>query len=119
MNQPRSFTLLTCSGVSNTGRLTTEAASILVRRNPCLFDCHLTAQQATQDILKELQHGDGLVVIEGCSDRCAAKKLGAYGIEPEIHIIATDHGIEKKGMADVEFWEIEQIIERVLRIVKK
>jgi uncharacterized metal-binding protein len=117
MNQ-RSFTLLTCSGVSNTGRVTTHAASILIRRNPELFDCHITAKQGTMDLLRELGHTDCLVVIEGCPDRCAAKKLGASGIEPEIHIIATEHGIEKKGMDDVEFWEIERLIQAILEAVQ-
>ncbi len=114
----RTCTLITCSGVSNTGRVTTQAASILIRRNPELFDCHITANQATIDLLRELEHADCLVVIEGCPDQCAAKKLGASGIEPEIHIIATEHGIEKKGMDDVEFWEIERLIQAILEAVR-
>lgn len=118
MIHQRSYTLLTCSGFSNTGRLTTQAASILVRRNPDLFDCHITAKQATEDIIKELEHTDCLVIIEGCPDICAAKKLGASGIEPDIHIIATEHGIKKKGMEDVEFWEIERLIRGILEIIQ-
>jgi hypothetical protein len=50
MNPSRSYTLLTCSGVSNTGRLTTQVASVLVRRDPDRFECHLTAKQATRDL---------------------------------------------------------------------
>jgi uncharacterized metal-binding protein len=119
MSDPRTFTLLTCSGVSNTGRLTTQAASILIRRIPDLFECHLTAKQATRDLLLELEHSDGLVVIDGCADRCATKKLKGSGIEPDILIIATDIGIEKKGLAEVEFREIEQLIQSILREVQK
>jgi uncharacterized metal-binding protein len=119
MNNSRSFTLLTCSGISNTGRLTTQAASILVRRNPDLFECHLTAKQATRDLLHELEGSDCLVIIDGCPDRCAAKKLKGSKIEPNIHIIATEHGIKKNGMAEVQFWEIEQLIQEILRIVQE
>jgi uncharacterized metal-binding protein len=115
MTRNRSFTLLTCSGVSNTGRLTTQAASILVHRDPDLFDCHLSAKQVTTDLLRELEFADRLVIIDGCGDRCAAKKLKESGIEPDIHIIVTDNGIAKKGMAEVEYWEIERLIQGILR----
>jgi hypothetical protein len=47
------------------------------------------------------------------------KKLQGSGIEPEIHIIATDHGISKKGMADVEFWEIEHLIQAIVQEVNR
>ncbi len=116
---PRSYTLLTCSGVSNTGRLTTQAASVLVSRNPELFDSHCTAKKATRDLLRELEHVDCLVIIDGCSDRCAAKKLGSSGIRPDIHVIATEYGIEKKGMDDVEFREIERLIEEILDAIRR
>jgi len=114
----RSFALLTCSGVSNTGRLTTQAASILVRRYPERFTCHLTAKQTTHDLICGLEYTDCLVVIDGCKDQCAAKKLSSSGLGPDIHIIATDQGIEKNGMADVQFWEIEQLVQAISRAVQ-
>jgi len=118
MSDPRSFTLLTCSGISNTGRLTTHAASVLVRRDPERFTCHLTAKQATYDLICGLEDTDCLLVIDGCQDRCAAKKLSSSGLGPDIHIIATDQGIEKNGMADVQFWEIEQLVRAISQAVQ-
>jgi uncharacterized metal-binding protein len=118
LNNLRLITLLTCSGVSNTGRLTTQAASILVRRDPDRFDCHLTAKQVTKDLLKELEHSDVLVIVDGCGDQCAAKKMKGSEIEPDIHIIATEHGIAKKGMVEVEFMEIERLIQAIVQEVE-
>ncbi len=118
MNPARSYTLLTCSGVSNTGRLTTQAASVLIGRDPDRFECHLTAKQATQDLLRELEGTDCLVIVDGCSDQCAAKKLRGSRIEPDIHIIATDYGIKKNGLTSVQFQEIEQLIQAIIQSVE-
>jgi uncharacterized metal-binding protein len=79
-----------------------------------MFECHLTTKQATKDLLQECTGTGCLVIIDGCSDRCAAKKMRDSGVKPAIHILATDHGIKKNGMAEVQFWEIEQLIRAVL-----
>ena len=55
-----------------------------------------------------------LVVLDGCTDCCATKKLTAVGLVPDIHIIATELGIEKKGMGDVRYDEIEKVVREVM-----
>jgi len=57
--------------------------------------------------------GDERVVIDGCHDCCATKKLGGTATAPCCHIIATDLGIEKNGTADVQYHEIERVIAAV------
>jgi uncharacterized metal-binding protein len=91
--------LITCSGVSNVGKLTAQAAGVLVQREPDLFEGHLPAKQSTRD-MDTVINGGKVVVLDGCGERCAAKKLKSLCITPHIHIIATEEGIEKNGMAD-------------------
>ena len=110
--------LITCSGVSNTGKLTTQVAGILAQKEPDLFEGHLHAKQSTRD-MEEVINGGKVVVLDGCGDRCAAKKLKSLCIIPHIHIIATEEGIEKNGMADPLFDEIETLITAVLRKVRQ
>jgi len=43
------------------------------------------------------------------------KKLKSLCITPRIHIIATEEGIEKNGMGDPKFDEIETLIAAVRR----
>jgi uncharacterized metal-binding protein len=63
-------------------------------------------------------NGGKVVVIDGCGDRCAAKKHKSLRITPHIHIIATEEGNEKNGMADPKFEEIETLIAAVRREVR-
>ena len=108
--------LITCSGISNTGKITAQVGAILVQREPDLFEGHLHAKQSTHDMEKVI-NGGKVVVLDGCKDHCAAKKLKSLCITPHIHIIATEEGIEKNGMADPRFDEIETLVAAVRRAV--
>jgi uncharacterized metal-binding protein len=110
--------LLTCSGISNTGKLTPQVAGILAQKEPDLFEGHLHAKQSTCD-METVINGGKVVVLDGCGDRCAAEKLKSLCITPHIHIIVTEEGIEKNGMADPLFDEIETLITAVLRKVRQ
>ena len=113
-----SLVLITCSGISNTGKLTAQVAAVLVQREPDLFEGHLNAKQSTHDMEKVI-NGGKVVVLDGCKDHCAAKKLKSLCISPHIHIIATEEGIEKNGMADPRFDEIETLVAAVRKAVRK
>ena len=113
-----SLVFITCSGISNTGKLTAQVAAVLVQREPDLFEGHLHAKQSTHD-MEDVINGGKVVVLDGCKDHCAAKKLKSMCITPHIHIIATEEGIEKNGMADPRFDEIETLVAAVRRAVRQ
>mgnify|MGYP003739672853 FL=1 len=99
--------LVTCSGISNTGKLTTKVSDALHRRCPGLIECSLPARSDPEKLRDVLTHAKRIVIIDGCSDCCGRKKLKEHGYDPEIHIIATECGIVKNGMEDPRFDEIE------------
>ncbi len=113
-----SLVLITCSGISNTGKLTAQVAGILAQREPDLFEGYLHAKQSTHD-METVINGGKVVVLDGCKDHCAAKKLKSLCITPHIHIIATEEGIEKNGMADPRFDEIEILVAAVRKAVRE
>ncbi|GAB6284434.1 MAG: putative zinc-binding protein [Methanoregula sp.] len=105
--------LVTCSGISNTGKLTTQAAIMLMQRRPGQY-VWMHAKQSTATLEAEIGDAEQVIVIDGCTDCCAKKKLSASRLAPHCHIIATDIGIEKKGMGEVEYDEIEKIVRAVM-----
>jgi uncharacterized metal-binding protein len=104
--------LITCSGISNTGRLTTEAARTLMQRMPGRF-VWMQIQQSSASLEDEVRDADEVVIIDGCTDCCAKKKIFSC-IAPYRHIITTELGITKNGMADVQFHEIEKVIDAIM-----
>jgi len=110
--------LVTCSGISNTGKLTTQAALLLMQRRPGMFVWMHAKQSAT--LLEEETHGaDQIIIIDGCDDCCAEKRLAASSIVPHHHVIATHLGIEKNGMADVRYNEIETVVAAVMETIRE
>jgi uncharacterized metal-binding protein len=105
--------LVTCSGISNTGKLTTQAALALMQKWPGRYQwTHVKKPVAALE--EEVRDADRVVVIDGCHDCCATKKLAGTPVSSHCHIITTDLGIEKNGMADVQYHEIEKVVRAVI-----
>ena len=107
------YALVTCSGISNTGKLTTQAGMLLMQRKPGMFLC-MNCKQSAESLRMDAGSAERLIVLDGCTDCCATKKLTAAGLIPDVHIIATELGIEKNGMADVKYDEIEKLVRAVI-----
>jgi uncharacterized metal-binding protein len=107
------FALVTCSGISNTGKLTTQAALTLLQRRPGQY-VWMHARQSTANLEAEIGDAEQVIVIDGCTDCCAKKKLSASFLAPHHHIIATELGIEKKGVGEVQYDEIEKIVRAIM-----
>jgi len=103
------ITLITCSGISNTGKLTTKTGEMLMQRSPDLIDVCLSSRVESERLCDALVHAERIVVLDGCPDCCGKKKVCEQGYEPETHLIATELGIVKAGMEDPRFDEIEPL----------
>jgi uncharacterized metal-binding protein len=104
--------LITCSGLSNTGRLTTQIATILMSRHPATITW-VKAHKGLENIANAVEDADLTIVLEGCSDHCASKKIIDVGIKADIHLVATELGVEKNGMAEVQWSDIEKVLASV------
>ena len=101
--------LITCSGLSNNGRLTTQVATILMSRHPSDFTW-LKASTDLENISEAAIDADLIIIIEGCSDHCASKKIIDMGIKGDFLLVATELGIEKNGMAEVQWSDVEKML---------
>ncbi|HOJ95860.1 MAG TPA: putative zinc-binding protein [Methanospirillum sp.] len=99
--------MVTCSGISNTGKLTTKVSESLHRKCPGLIECSFAARSDPEKLRDFLAHAKRIVIVDGCSDCCGRKKIKELGYDPDIHIVATECGIIKNGMEDPRFDEIE------------
>ena len=104
--------LVTCSGISNTGRLTTLAAQTLQIRQPGRFEW-IPASRPGTDLKDNAGTHERILVLDGCGDCCGMKKLAATGNDADVHLITTTLGITKNGMAEVTYQEIETICRAV------
>ena len=105
--------LITCSGLSNVGRLTTAVGQQLLMRRPGRVEW--VRAQAGPDALRDAAgRADLVVAFDGCEDCCGSKKMAEAGIAPAVHLRAIDLGIVKDGRAEVKYCEIETVVRAVL-----
>lgn len=109
--------LVTCSGLSNTGRLTAQAAQFLLQKDPGRI-AWVPAQNPPEDLTDLAGDAEEVIILNGCTDRCATKKLRATGFAEGTELIVTDLGIEKNGMAEVRFAEIGIVAVAVMKIIR-
>lgn len=104
--------IFACSGLSNTGRLTMLAASALAFRRPEIYRA-AAAQKEIDAVEDAVSEGFRILVLDGCTDRCATKKLDEAGMRADIYIMVTELGIEKTKPSDVKPEYIEIIIRAI------
>ena len=110
----RTTLIFACSGLSNTGKLTMQAASALAFRRPDMYRAAAAHKgiDAAEDAVSE---GFRILALDGCTDRCATKKLGEAGMQAEVCLMVTELGIEKTRPADVK----PEYIEKIIRAIKE
>lgn len=115
----RPVLLLTCSGISHTGQLTTMAGNSLRCRHPVLVSRHVRLTSLTRSLEKELTGDECLIAVDGCEECCAKKRMDLIGKIPDAYLIATREGITKRGMEDPRYDEIECLCQAVVRTIRK
>ncbi len=115
----RQVLLLTCSGISHTGQLTTRTGTWLRYRHPKLITRHLQLTALKRSLEEELQDEEKLVAVDGCEDCCVKKRMDTIGTRPDVYIVATREGIINRGMEEVRSEEIEALSQVIVRKAKR
>ncbi|MDD1706326.1 MAG: putative zinc-binding protein, partial [Methanoregulaceae archaeon] len=85
----RPVLLLTCSGISHTGQLTTMTGNSLRGQYPVLITRHIRLTALKRPLETELQEDVCLVAVDGCEECCAKKRMDMIGKIPDAYIVAT------------------------------
>ena len=110
----RSTLIFACSGLSNTGKLTMQAASALAFRRPDMYRA-AAAHKGIDAVEDAASEGFRILALDGCTDRCATKKLVEAGMQAEVYLMVTELGIDKTRPADVK----PEYVEKIIRAIKE
>ncbi len=102
-----------CAGVSNVGQLTRHAVQELVLEGKgewgaCAQD---TGLQTVTGTLTDLAP---FVVVDGCGEHCAKKRLETINCKFKFHLSLADLGIEKTESARVDGDELELVKDAIV-----
>jgi uncharacterized metal-binding protein len=104
--------IFACSGLSNTGKLSIQAASALAFRRPDMYRA-AAAHKGVDAVEDAASEGFRILALDGCTDRCATKKLDEAGMQAEVYLMVTELGIEKTRPSDVKPEYVEKIVRAI------
>ena len=71
------------------------------------------AQKGVDAVEDAASEGFRILALDGCTDRCATKKLDEAGMRADIYMVVTELGIEKTRPSDVKPEYIKIIIRAI------
>ena len=106
--------ILSCSGGSNFGQLSNQAAVELTQEGFGKMFCLAGVGGHLSGFIQSAKDVPLMVAVDGCSVGCAKAILEHAEIPVKSYVVLTDHGIEKNHEFDLKKEEIEAC-KKVLR----
>jgi uncharacterized metal-binding protein len=115
--QPQVTTMiLACSGGSNVGQLSNQAAIELTQEGVGKLSCLAGVGARLSGFIQSARDIDKLVVIDGCEVGCAKGVLAQAEVPLRSYLVITDLGIDKNKDMNLKREEIDRVKEAVCRL---
>jgi uncharacterized metal-binding protein len=101
--------ILACSGASNVGQLSNQAAVELAREGFGKMFCLAGVGANLSGFVQSAKDVPALVAIDGCPVACAKKILEQAEVPLRAYVAITELGIEKNGDANLKQEEVEKV----------
>ncbi len=105
--------VLACSGGSNVGQLSNQAAVELTREGVGKMFCLAGIGGQLSGFVRSARDVPEMVVIDGCSMGCGKAILDKAQVHLKTYLVLTDLGIEKNKNFDLEPEDIRKVKEAV------
>ena len=105
--------ILTCSGGSNVGQLSNQAAVELTQEGVGKMFCLAGIGGQLSGFIQSAKDVPEMVVIDGCETACARATLENAGVPLQKYLVLTDLGIEKNKDFKLKPEEILKVKEAV------
>lgn len=104
-----------CSGASNVGVLSFQAAIRLAQEGFGAFSCIAGIGSKNLPMIRAAKSAGERVLIDGCPIGCARKIIDTNLIPVDRYVIVTELGIDKTHGLDIEDSDVETVVKEVKR----
>jgi uncharacterized metal-binding protein len=105
----RKVLVFACSGGSNVGQLSNEAAKKLDVEGVGSFFCMAGVGGGIAGIIGKSKEADATIVIDGCDVGCVKAAFEREGVDISKYVVITDLGIEKGHHFNLTDEQIESV----------
>ncbi|MHB9129852.1 MAG: putative zinc-binding protein [Armatimonadota bacterium] len=110
--------LFACSGGSNVGQISNDAAKALDQLGMGSMYCLIgVGVQLPSFIERSKKEGTAIVAIDGCGVACAKKALENAGIELNAYVVVTELGIEKGHHFNITKEEVGKVAQATMQAI--
>jgi len=114
-SQSKPVMILACSGGSNVGQATNQAAVELTREGVGKMFCLAGIGGGLQSFVQAVRDAGPVVVLDGCAVGCAKAIMENAGLKAQQYLVATDLGIEK--VKDQQLLLLDEDVQRIKQSV--
>ena len=107
--ESKEIMILACSGASNLGQLSNQAAVELTQEGFGKMFCLAALGAHLQNFVRSAQNASHLIAVDGCPVGCARHVLEHVGVRPQSYVVLYDLGIEKTVNTRLNPVEVEKV----------
>lgn len=111
--------LLPCSGASNCGQITNQAAVRLTQEGVGKMYCLAGIGAHIEGMVESARGAERIVALDGCKTACSKNTIEHAGLNVTDSICATEEGIEKNHQFNISPKEVDLIIQRTKQLLSK
>lgn len=100
--RPAKPIVYSCSGCSSAAQMTNHLALRLDREGLARMSCIAGVGGDVEGLVLTARSGKPVVVLDGCPLVCARRCLERHGVEPDLHLELSEHGVRKRNHTDFD-----------------
>ena len=105
--------IFTCAGAAYSGQVSNQAGVRLHREKVGNLFCIAAVAAERPEKVERTRNAATRVAIDGCEDHCCKHVLEQAGLPVDVHVVATEVGIEKKPETPRMAEDSERIVDQV------
>lgn len=109
--------VFTCAGAAHSGQVANRAGVQAMQQGVGNLFCIAAVAADIADKMERTRTARRRIVIDGCDDHCCRKVLEKAGVAVDVHVVATDLGIEKKPAQPDMIGDAKRIVDRIKALV--
>lgn len=105
--------IYSCSGCSSAAQMANYIAIRIDRKEIAEMSCIVGVGGNVKSLVKTAKAGRKIIAIDGCPLACSKACLSNHGIQADLHVELTQHGVKKVKHVDFDMEQANKMLEMV------
>ena len=105
--------IFTCAGAAHSGQVANRAGVQAMQQGVGSLFCIAAVAADIADKMDRARKAGRRIAIDGCDDHCCRKVMEKAGLTVEVHVVATDLGIEKKPAQPDMIGDAKKVVDKI------